>query len=123
MGKAVRTTEIRVRGALRVRPGQLSEFKTLAAEMMAVTRERDRRTLGFETFLDEESGVWIALEHYPDSEALLEHWSLQDRDLKGRFLETCDPEPAELYGAPSPELLAAMGRYTPRVYAPLDRIR
>lgn len=115
-------SEVRVRGALRVKPGRLAEFKKLAAAMMDVTRERDERTLEFDTFLDEDSGVWIALERYPDSDALLEHFAHQDQPLKARLLETCEPLPAELYGTPSQRLLDVLGQYTPSVFAPLHRM-
>ena len=116
-------SEIRIRGALRVKPGQLEEFKALSAAMMKVSRERDQRTLEFTTYLNEDNGVWIALERYPDSDALFEHWAHQDQDLKARLLQTCEPMPLELYGTPSARLLDALSQYTPAVFAPLDRLR
>jgi quinol monooxygenase YgiN len=107
------SAEIRVRGERRVRVGCLEEFKQAAAEAMQRHRELDGPgTLGFDTFLDESRGIWVALEHYVDSQAMLKHLAVRDPELTHRISQLSDIGHSEVFGTPSPELatlLSGMG--------------
>jgi quinol monooxygenase YgiN len=107
------SAEIRVRGERRVRADGLEEFKKAAAEAMQRHRELDGPgTLSFDTFLDESRGLWVALEHYVDSQAMLDHLAVRDPELTRRISQVSDIGHSEVFGTPSAELatlLSTMG--------------
>jgi quinol monooxygenase YgiN len=111
-----------IRGSLRIEPGHIREFCAVAAEMLAVTKARDTRTIAFDTYLDEVDGTWIALERYPDSDALMSHFANQDPEIKARLLAISHLGTAEVFGRPTPELLAKISGYRPVVYTPLHSL-
>jgi quinol monooxygenase YgiN len=119
------SAEIRVRGERRVRAGCLEEFKQAAAKAMQRHRELDGPgTLSFDTFLDESRGIWVALEHYVDSQTMLKHLAVRDPELTRRISQVSDIGHSEVFDTPSAELatlLSAMGDGV-RIYPPLDRL-
>ncbi|MGZ6790853.1 MAG: hypothetical protein ACXVGQ_13145 [Mycobacteriaceae bacterium] len=58
---------------LKVRPGQLEGFKTQAAEILRVTREKDTHTLRCDWFLNEDGTKCEVHELFPDEQGLIEH--------------------------------------------------
>jgi quinol monooxygenase YgiN len=58
---------------LKIRPGQLAGFKAQAAELLRLTREKDKRTLRYDWFIDEEAMECEVHEGYLDEEGLFEH--------------------------------------------------
>src|SRR6266487_3173188 len=53
--------------------GKLEEFKRLSAPCMEIVRTKDRGTLQYEIYFNDDQSEGIVLERYRDSEALIEH--------------------------------------------------
>src|SRR6516162_8158659 len=58
---------------LRIRPGQLEGFKSQAAEILRVTRERDTHTLRCDWFINEDETKCEVHELFPNEQGLIEH--------------------------------------------------
>jgi quinol monooxygenase YgiN len=58
---------------LRIRPGQLEGFRSQAAEIMRVTREKDTKTLRYDWFIKEDGTECEVHEAYLNEEGLFEH--------------------------------------------------
>ena len=109
---------VNARGAIHA--GKLEEFKKLADECIRLTREKDSGTLQYDWFLNAEQTACVILEHYRDSDAVLEHIANLGA-MMGEILGICDWE-FEVFGAPSAELMAAAAALGPKVYSPLGSI-
>jgi len=66
-------SQFEVRARLKVRDGQLEEFKQQAAEMMRQTREKDTGTLAYDWFLSDDGTQCEVREAYVDADALVDH--------------------------------------------------
>ena len=58
---------------LKIRPGQLEGFKSQAAELIRITRERDTKTLRYDWFIKEDGTECEVHEAYVNEEGLFEH--------------------------------------------------
>jgi quinol monooxygenase YgiN len=58
---------------LKIRPGQLEEFNSQAAEILRVTRERDTHTLRCDWFINEDGTACEVHELFPNEQGLIEH--------------------------------------------------
>src|SRR5215471_12133402 len=58
---------------LKIRPGQLEGFKSQAAEILRVTREKDRHTLRCDWFINEDGTKCEVHELFPNEQGLIEH--------------------------------------------------
>jgi quinol monooxygenase YgiN len=101
-----------------IHEGKHEEFKVLAAECMRTVRERDSGTLQYDWFLNEAQAECVVRETYRDSEAVLEHIANLGATL-GAILAVCDWT-FEVFGSPSPELVAAAAGLSPKVYSPFQ---
>ena len=100
-----------------IHKGKLEEFKALAAECIRTVREKDSGTLQYDWCLNEAQTECVVLEAYRDSEAVLEHIANLGATL-GAILAVCWT--FEVFGSPSPELLAAAAGLSPKVYSPFQ---
>ena len=66
-------SHLEVHAHLKIRPGQLEGFKTQAAEIMRITRERDTKTLRYDWFIKEDGTECEVHESYLNEEGLFEH--------------------------------------------------
>jgi hypothetical protein len=83
---------------LKVRPGQLEGFKAQAAEILRVTREKDRHTLRCEWFLNEDGTACEVHELFPDEAGLVEH-SMNIMEARGvLFRDHAYDHHSTLYG-------------------------
>jgi quinol monooxygenase YgiN len=64
---------LQVIARMKVRPGQLEGFKTQAAEMLRLTRDKDTQTLRYDWFLNEGEAECEVHEAYLSEEGLIEH--------------------------------------------------
>jgi quinol monooxygenase YgiN len=58
---------------LKIRPGQLEEFKSQAAEILRVTREKDTHTLRCDWFINQEGTECEVHELFPGEQGLIDH--------------------------------------------------
>jgi quinol monooxygenase YgiN len=66
-------THLEVHAHLKIRPGQLEGFKSQAAEIIRITRERDTKTLRYDWFINEAGTECEVHEAYLNEEGLFEH--------------------------------------------------
>lgn len=64
---------LEVHARLKIRPGQLEGFKTQAAEIMRLAREKDRQTIRYDWFINEDGTECEVHEAYLSGQGLIEH--------------------------------------------------
>ena len=66
-----------IKGIARVKfhPGKVEEWKRLTKQAMEVVRTKDRGTLQYEIFFNDDESEAIVFERYRDADAALEHFS------------------------------------------------
>jgi quinol monooxygenase YgiN len=67
--------EIKGVARAKIRPGKLAEYKRLCAEAMEIVRTKDRGTLQYEIFFNEDESEAITFERYRDADAAIEHFA------------------------------------------------
>lgn len=89
---------------LTVRPDQADGFRTQAAELLRLTREKDTRTLRYDWFLSRDGTKCNVREAYVDAQGLVEHNAnvVQARDTL--FAQFADNHFMTVYGAATPQL-------------------
>ena len=65
--------KLEVIARLKIRPGQLEEFKSQVAEILRVTREQDTHTLRCDWFIHQDGTECEVHELFPDEQGLIEH--------------------------------------------------
>jgi len=65
-----------IKGIARVKfhPGNVEEWKRLSEEAMEIVRTKDRGTLQYEIFFNEDESEALVFERYRDADAALEHF-------------------------------------------------
>ena len=104
-------SHLEVVARMKVRAGQLEAFKSHAADMVRLTRDKDTRTLRYDWFLDEKTMECEVHEAYVDEQGLIEH----NRNIMGArerlFMEAADDHRMAVYGEISPELASLFDRH------------
>ena len=67
--------EIKGIARAKIRPGKLDECKRLSAEAMEIVRTKDRGTLQYEIFFNEDESEAVVFERYRDADAAIEHFA------------------------------------------------
>ena len=99
----------------KIHEGQLIEYKKRAEQCLSIVKAKDKDTLVFDWYFNEDQTECVIIETYPDSNALLVHLGNLG-DLFGKLLEVADFE-AEVYGSPSEELQKATAGLKIKVYS------
>jgi quinol monooxygenase YgiN len=89
----------------KVRPGRLEGFKAQAAEIVRVTRERDKHTLRCDWFINEDGTQCEVHELFPDERGLIEHSSHIMEARAVLFRDHAFDHQATLYGEVSREFI------------------
>jgi quinol monooxygenase YgiN len=100
----------------RFHPGKVEEFKRLSAQAMDIVRAKERGTLEYAVYFNEDESEAVVIERYVSSEALLEHGENMN-DSMAAVLATGTVE-GELLGEPSPELRAKLTGPEPELFTP-----
>ncbi|WP_293878349.1 antibiotic biosynthesis monooxygenase [uncultured Brevibacterium sp.] len=83
--------------------GRAEKFLQLSVECLRLTRERDRGTLRYEVYVNEERTRAVVVEEYEDEAALLEHGEHIGASLTEAILATGEVH-GEIVGELSPEM-------------------
>ena len=110
--------EIQITGRFKVSKENLPIFKKLVAACIACTKEKDKGTLQYDWFSNNEETEWIVRESFVDSKATLDHMDNLG-DLLDAILEVSKYRP-EIYGNPSQELKNDAAGFVP-IYFPFYR--
>jgi quinol monooxygenase YgiN len=97
--------KIQVDAVLTILDGKMEEFKSAARACIQAVKERDKGTMQYDWFIDEEKGICTVRETYASSTAVLEHMGNLTDELPQLFA-TCTMK-LRLYGTPTEELMSA----------------
>jgi quinol monooxygenase YgiN len=112
-----------IKGIARVKfhPGKLEEWKRLTAEAVEIVRTKDRGTLQYEIFFNEDESEALVFERYRDSEAALEHFA-NISHLMAPLMATATVT-GELLGTPNDEIRKNLSKGGPRLFTPWMTIK
>lgn len=105
---------LQITARFQIHNGQLDEFKVLAEECLSRVKAKEKDTLQYDWYFDDEQTECVLRETYPDSNALLAHIG-NIGELLGELLALGDFS-AEVYGQPSDELLNAVSGLKIKAY-------
>ena len=106
---------LQVTARYKIYSGKAAEFKKLAEECIPIVKGKDKDTLQYDWYLNDEQTECVLRETYPDSKALLVHLG-NIGDLFGKLIALGDFS-AEIYGKPSDDLLNAIRGLDIKVYS------
>ena len=98
--------KIQITARFLLHKGKANEFKAMAREALAITKEKDKGVLQYDWFFTEDDSECVVREAYKDSAALLNHLGLLG-DILGRAM-TMGNFQGEVYGNASEELKNAL---------------
>ena len=107
-----------IKGIARVKflPGKVEEWKRLSEEAMKIVRTKDRGTLQYEIFFNEDESEAIVFERYRDADAALEHFA-NIGHLMAPIMATASVT-GEVLGTPNAKMKAALGEGEPKLFTP-----
>jgi quinol monooxygenase YgiN len=91
-------------GRFKIRDGMAEEYKRLAVQCMEIARTKDKGTLQYEIYFNEDQTEVTFIERYKDSGSLIGHFENLG-NLMDAILATITVIHGELLGEPDAELL------------------
>ncbi len=96
---------------MKIRPGQLQGFKTQAAEILRLTRERDTKTLRYDWFVNADGTECEVHEVYLNEEGLIEH-NMHIVEARERlFKDYAFDHRMSVFGGISPNLMELLKKH------------
>lgn len=108
--------EIKGIARVRFRPGMVEEWKRLTEKAMEIVRTKDRGTLQYEIFFNEDETEAIVFERYRDADAALEHFS-NIGHLMAPLLATTSVT-GEVLGTPNARMKQELAKGGPKLFTP-----
>ncbi|HTE45581.1 MAG TPA: antibiotic biosynthesis monooxygenase [Gemmatimonadaceae bacterium] len=107
-----------IKGIARVKfhPGKLEEWKRLTEAAMEIVRTKDRGTLQYEIFFNEDESEALVFERYRDADAALEHFA-NIGHLMAPIMATASVT-GEVLGTPNAKMKAQLGKGEPKLFTP-----
>lgn len=107
-----------IKGIARVRfyPGKLEEWKRLTEQAMEIVRTKDRGTLQYEIFFNEDESEAIVYERYRDADAALEHFA-NIGHLMAPLMATASVT-GEVLGTPNAKMKVELAKGGPKLFTP-----
>ena len=107
-----------IKGIARVKfhPGKVEEWKRLTKQAMEVVRTKDRGTLQYEIFFNEDESEAIVFERYRDADAAIEHFS-NISHLMAPIMATASVT-GEVLGMPNATMKKQLGKGEPKLFTP-----
>ena len=104
-------------GRFKIREGRADEYKQLARQCMVIAQTKDKGTLQYEIFFNEDQSEVMFVERYKDSDSLIEHLKNLGY-LMEAIISTITVVHGELLGEPSEELKKMLeGNEYPHLFA------
>jgi quinol monooxygenase YgiN len=101
--------------------GKVDEYKRLSARAMEIVRAKERGTLDYSIYFNEDESEAVVIERFASSEALLEHGANM-AEISAAVLNTGTVE-GELLGEPNDELRAKLTGPEPQLFTPWMSLR
>ena len=109
-------------GRFKIHHGKLDEFKRLSAQAMEIVRTKERGTLQYDTYFNDDESECVIIERYRDSEAAIEH-ATNLAEVSEAVLATVTVVHGEVLGEPSAELRAKLADIeVPQLFAPYESL-
>ena len=105
----------------RFHEGKVEEFKRLSAVCLEIVRTKDRGTLQYDTFFNEDESECIVLERFRDLDALLRHGQNIGDELMQEIVATGECS-GELLGPVPEEVRADLAGGPVQVFLPYQRL-
>ena len=107
-----------IKGIARVKfhPGKVEEWKRLTEAAMEIVRTRDRGTLQYEIFFNEDESEAIVFERYRDADALIEHFT-NIGHLMEPIMATASVT-GEVLGTPNAKMKELLAKGGPKLFTP-----
>jgi quinol monooxygenase YgiN len=107
-----------IKGIARVKfhPGKLEEWKRLTEEAMEIVRTKDRGTLQYEIFFNEDESEAVVFERYRDADAAIEHFA-NIGHLMEPIMATASVT-GEVLGTPNAKMKEEFAKGGPRLFTP-----
>ena len=107
-----------IKGIARVKfhPGKVEEWKRLSKEAMEIVRTKDRGTLQYEIFFNEDESEAIVFERYRDADAALDHFA-NIGHLMAPIMATASVT-GEVLGTPNAKMKQQLGKGEPKLFTP-----
>jgi quinol monooxygenase YgiN len=107
-----------IKGIARVKfyPGKLEEWKRLTEEALEIVRTKDRGTLQYEIFFNEDESEAIVFERYRNADAALDHFS-NIGHLMAPLMATASVT-GEVLGTPNAKMKEQLGKGQPKLFTP-----
>ena len=107
-----------IKGIARVKfhPGKVEEWKRLTEAAMEIVRTKDRGTLQYEIFFNEDESEAVVFERYRDADAAIEHFS-NIGHLMAPILATASVT-GEVLGTPNAKMKELLGKGGPKLFTP-----
>lgn len=104
-------SHLEVVARMKIRPGQLEAFKSQAAELLRLTREKDTQTLRYDSFINEATMECEVHEAYLNEQGFMEHNQhiMQAREVL--FHEYADDHRICVFGEVSPQLMQFFDKF------------
>jgi quinol monooxygenase YgiN len=120
LGRELRTgaTMDEIKGIARVKfhPGKVEEWKRLTEAAMEIVRTKDRGTLQYEIFFNEDESEAIVFERYRDADAAIEHFA-NIGHLMEPIMATASVT-GEVLGTPNAKMKELLGEGEPKLFRP-----
>ena len=107
-----------IKGIARVKfhPGKVEEWKRLSEEAMEIVRTKDRGTLQYEIFFNEDESEAVVFERYRDADAAIEHFSNISHLLEP-IMATASVT-GEVLGTPNAKMKEELRKGGPKLFTP-----
>ena len=107
-----------IKGIARVtfHAGKVAEWKRLSAEAMEIVRTKDRGTLQYEIFFNDDESEAVVYERYRDADAALEHFS-NISHLMAPIMATATVT-GEVLGTPNAKMQEQLKKGGPKLFTP-----
>lgn len=104
---------------LKIKPGELDNFKVLMMEMIEATQANEPGTLNYEWTINENNTSCHIYERYIDSTATMVHLGNFGANFADRFMTCLEPTRFYVYGQPNDEVKEALSGFGAVFMAPI----
>ena len=105
---------IKVRALFKINEGQLDTFMALKQQFISVVKEKEKGTLMYDWYVNEDTMECAVLEDYADSQAVLEH-AANTGALLQKAMEIGEIS-LEVYGNPNEELSGILKNFGAKIF-------
>lgn len=101
--RSIRHAPLLLHNTMRITEGHLEGFRRAVEKAVAFVEEHGPQ-LAVQVFIDDERLIAHSFQLYPDSAAIVAHWSLSDPYIR-EVMEHCTVERLEMYGEPEEDVV------------------